>query len=226
MSVEIEQSKTLQNLARKKAEGNLQDGHREALEAAHDFKLGWAVLGATLLKVQRGKNYRGWGFSDFKTFCSKELGLRYSTAEKLIRSTYYMQRHEPKWLDRSEAIDIETPTPDLNAVNFLARGEEAQAIPSELQHNLHKEVFEGGATGLKVGRMASAELGDEARAALGLRAPGPEDPTTRAAITTSRDVEKVLRGLKRVEAPGDVQRQAEELLAGVRRWQAGLETQP
>ena len=223
MSVEIEQSKTLQKLAQKRAEQNLEAGHREVLDATHTFKLGWAVLGATLLKVQRGHAYRNWGFTDFKSFCSKELGLRYATVEKLLRSTYYMQRHEPRWLDANQAIHVETPSPDLNAVNFLARGEEQQALPGALQQDLHKEVFEAGATGVKIGRMASAQLDDAGRQALGLRPPAPEDPATRTALSASRDVEKVVRGLKKVEAPTDVQERAMALLDGVRRWQASLE---
>jgi hypothetical protein len=223
VSADLEQSKTLQRLAQKRDAGNLDAAHKEVLDATHTFKLGWAVLGQTLLKVQRSKAYREWGFSDFKTFCAKELGLRYSTVEKLLRSTYYMQRHEPRWLDRNEAIQVETPTPDLNAVNFLARGEEQQVLGGELAQNLHKEVFESGATGIKVGRMAAAELDQTGRDALGLKPPPPEDPVVRSAQTATRDVAKVVRGLKKVEAPNDVQSSAGALLDGVRRWQNSLE---
>ena len=222
MSTEIEQSKTLQRLAAK-VEGSSDAAHEEILRATHTFKLGWAVLGQTLLKVQRNKSYRDWGFTDFKTFCSKELGLRFSTVEKLLRSTYYMQRHEPAWLSYDQAAQVEAPTPDLNAVNFLARGEEQQVFGGELAQNLHKQVFEGGATGVRVGRMAAAELDDAARDKLGLKPPPPEDPVVRSAQTVSRNVEKVVSGLKKAAAPVDVQQRADALLEGVRRWNHSLE---
>ena len=45
----------------------------------------------------------------------------------------------------------------------------------------------------------------------------------RSALTATRDVEKVVRGLKRVEAPSDVQDRANALLEGVRRWQQTME---
>lgn len=222
MSTELEQSKTLQRLAAK-VEGSTDAAHQEILRATHTFKLGWAVLGETLLRVQRNKSYRAWGFTDFKTFCSKELGLRFATVEKLLRSTYYMQRHEPAWLSYDQAAQVETPAPDLNAVNFLARGEEQQVFGGELAQSLHKQVFEGGATGVKVGRIAAAELDEVGRDKLGLKPPPPEDPVARSALTATRDVEKVVRGLKRVEAPSDVQNRARALLEGVRRWQQTME---
>ena len=223
MSIEIQESKSLRKLSERLAEGNLEDDLRAVLLAAHTFKLGWAQLGVALLQVQSKKTYRNWGSTDFKGFCSKELGLRWGTVEKLLRSTYYMQRHEPRWLEADQAYQTEHPTPDLSAVNFLARGEEHQAIGSELRKDLHKEVFENGATGVKVGRLASPHINDAGRQALGMRPPAPEDPAARTALTATREVEKVVRGLKKAEAPEDVQERATALLEGMRRWKASLE---
>ena len=45
----------------------------------------------------------------------------------------------------------------------------------------------------------------------------------RTALTATREVEKVVRGLKKAEAPEDVQERATALLEGMRRWKASLE---
>ena len=76
---------------------------------------------------------------------------------------------------------------------------------------------------MRVGRMAAAELDDAARDKLGLKPPPPEDPVVRSALTVSRNVEKVVSGLKKAAAPVDVQQRADALLEGVRRWNHSLE---
>lgn len=224
MSVDLESSKTLQRLRQRMSEAEEQSDLRAVLDATHAFKLGWAQLGSTLLEVKGNRSYRDWGSADFKTFCAKELSLRWGTVEKLMRSAYYLKRHEPRWLSSEEAMQPDRPTPELSAVNFLARGEEHHAIGAELRQDLHKEVFELGATGVKVGRLASAALDDAARQALGLKPPSPTDPNARTSLRASRDVEGLMRSLKRVEAPDEVQHRAAALLESVLRWQRSLET--
>jgi hypothetical protein len=220
--VEVATSKVLQKLHEGIESPDVDAELRALLTRARDFKLGWAALGEALLKVQQRKTYRNWGAADLKTFCRAELGLRWPTVEKLLRSTYYMQRHEPRLLDRSEPLAADRPAPELGSIDFLARGEEKNALSMDLLKNLHKEVFEEGAKPAKVSRLASAQLEPEARDLLGLKPPPHEDPKVRAVHSDLGTARRLAAALARHEAPENVQGEAKNLVTHLEAWATDL----
>jgi hypothetical protein len=220
--VEVATSKVLQKLHEAIDSPDVDGELRALLTRARDFKLGWAALGEALLKLQERKTYRNWGAADMKTFCRAELGLRWPTVEKLLRSTYYMQRHEPRMLDRNEPLAADRPSPELGSIDFLARGEAKNALSTEVLQSLHKEVFEEGAKPAKVSRLASAQLEPEARELLGLKAPPHDDPKVRAVYTDLGSARRLSAALARHEAPEKLQSDAKRLVDQLEAWATDL----
>ena len=96
----------------------------QVLEVARDFKNAWVSLGAHLTQVSSGALYKEWG-CDFETYCQRELHIRKATAHKLTATYGFMQRHEPRLLERAEADPVvRAQVPAFEVVQVLSRAEE------------------------------------------------------------------------------------------------------
>lgn len=119
----------------------------EVLEACCRFKNSWIELGQALFGVQRDKHFRDWGFNTFEDYCAKELGIRHSTATKLIRSYAFLEREEPDYIRKArEPEETDRRYPDLESVNLLRLAKLANRIDEEdytkLRHNVLEEARE------------------------------------------------------------------------------------
>lgn len=99
------------------------------LMAARRFKATWAEMGKLLVQVRNEAKFEEWGYDSFDTYVTKELHIRKSTADKLLKSFGFLQKFEPTVV---EAPDLQERAPAFEVVEVLADAEaRGQLTPSE-----------------------------------------------------------------------------------------------
>ncbi len=111
---------------------------RRILEGAQRFKAAWVEFGRLLAEARRKELWRAWGYPSFERYCSKELFIRSSTADKLTRSFGFLERHEPD-LARARG---EAKAPPFEVIEVLSRAEEAGRLPEGGWRELRDEVLD------------------------------------------------------------------------------------
>ena len=159
----------------------------ETLEAAKRFKSSWVELGRMLWTVWREKKYREWGYLTFDAYCAKEIGIKTSTAKKLLHSYYFLEKEEPSVLKRI----TEEPAanlPNVDAVNLLRLLSKRQAVPEENYQQLRSYILEKGKEAPEVRR--------EVRMMLEAAEPDPEAARAARRQATLRRMIGTLRGIR------------------------------
>ena len=162
------------------------------LQAAKQFKSSWIELGKMLSAVWKEKRFREWGYLNFETYCSKEIGIRVTTAKKLIYSYGFLEKKEPRVLER---FQDEQPTqlPDYDAVNVLRLLNERQQLPERQYDSLRTQVLDRG--------QGASEVRREVRSFL-----QEADPNPAAAREVRREkaVRRMIGTLKSVQQELDI----------------------
>jgi hypothetical protein len=120
---------------------------RRILEAARRYKASWVELARLLVQVKRDESWREWGHASFDRYCTGELFIRKLTAEKLLASFGFLERHEP-------ALVIEV----------LSRAEAAGRMSESGWQELREEVLEQSPTTALVNKRLTEKFGPPARA--------------------------------------------------------------
>jgi hypothetical protein len=128
---------------------------RRVLEGARRFKAAWVELGRLLSEVKREGLWREWGYPSFERYCTKELFIRPSTAEKLTVSFGFLERHEPV-LARSKG---EARAPPFEVIEVLSRAEAAGRLSQEGWRALRDEVLERPPTPAAMNRQLAERFG-------------------------------------------------------------------
>ena len=117
----------------------------KVIEAVKRHKTSWVELGQSLYSVYKDKWYRGWGYVNFETYCAKELHLRQTTAVKLLRSYYFLEKEEPDCMKPrfAEASDPKA-IPDFESVNLLRRAKDNPQLTEGDYGEVRRSVFEKG----------------------------------------------------------------------------------
>ncbi len=117
----------------------------KTVEIAKNHKASWIQLGQHLFSIYKNKLYKGWGYQAFETYCRKELGIRETTASKLLKSYSFLEKEEPRII-KPEFPQEETPRkiPDYEAVNLLRLAKENKNIPTSDFAELRQEVLNEG----------------------------------------------------------------------------------
>lgn len=117
----------------------------QTLEIARQHKASWIELGQCLYTIYKDKLYKNWGFLAFETYCRKELGIKETTASKLIRSYAFLEREEPRILT-SEFKEEQPPSgiPHYESVNLLRLARENKKIRTEDFAELRQAVLNAG----------------------------------------------------------------------------------
>jgi hypothetical protein len=120
------------------------------LSAARRFKSSWFELGRLLVQVRSADAWQPWGFDSFEAYCTQELHIRRSTAEKLVRSYGFLRRHEreePAEAERAPAFEVVTVLADAEERGQLnereyARVRDAIWDPAKPPAELRRELSE------------------------------------------------------------------------------------
>ena len=114
----------------------------KTLEVAKRHKASWIELGQYLYTIYKGKHYREWGYLEFETYCSKELRIKQTTAVKLLKSYYFLEKEEPAVLKAREADGSDTLPPSYESVNLLRLAKNNKKLTPEDFRALRKTVLD------------------------------------------------------------------------------------
>src|SRR5262245_58286280 len=108
------------------------------LLAARRFKATWVELGKLLVQVRSQESFEGWGYPTFEAYCTKELHIRRTTAEKLVRSFSFLARHEPRAVAND---DLAEKAPALEVVEVLASADERGHLSAEEYRSIRDSIW-------------------------------------------------------------------------------------
>lgn len=116
-----------------------------AKEQAKTFKASWMELGRVLHTIWKDKTYKFWEFSNFDNYAFKELGIRNTTAAKLLRSYLFLETKEPQYLSK-EYVEKAEPAqvPNYEAVNRLRVAGTHKDLTESDYKKIKEAVFEKG----------------------------------------------------------------------------------
>ena len=116
------------------------------LQNAKSFKTSWIELGQSLYAVYKDKLYKEWGFLTFDAYTQKEIGIKKTTAVKLLQSYYFLEKEEPTYLMKrkeSAEVDDAATVPSYEAVNVLRAAKNKKLDEVDYQR-LKRDVLEHG----------------------------------------------------------------------------------
>ena len=117
----------------------------KVLESAKDFKTSWIELGQALFTVLKDKLYREWGYQEFETYALKEIGIQKKTALKLLKSYSFLEKEEPRYLERNFNREAEpTAVPTYESVDVLRLAKEHKDLDQSDYARVRKYVLEDG----------------------------------------------------------------------------------
>jgi hypothetical protein len=101
--------------------------------------------------------YREWGYASFEIYTSREIGIRKSTAMKLLRSYYFLEKEEPAYLGRDyvESADAAS-VPGYESIDVLRLAKNKKTLDDHDYANLKKDIFEKGKDASQVKRDLTA----------------------------------------------------------------------
>jgi hypothetical protein len=120
------------------------------LQSAKNFKVSWIELGQSLYTVYRDKLYREWGYTTFEAYTAKEIGVKKTTALKLLKSYYFLEKEEPAYLQKEQVSAASTEpsdvasVPNYESVNLLRLAKNKKALDEDEYRDLKKQIFESG----------------------------------------------------------------------------------
>lgn len=117
----------------------------KTLEVARRHKASWIQLGQYLFSIHKDKLYKTWGFLSFETYCRKELSIKETTAAKLLKSYYFLEKEEPR-LAKAASSEEEAPEtiPHYESVNMLRLAKDNKRISTENFAELRNAVINKG----------------------------------------------------------------------------------
>jgi len=118
---------------------------QKTMELARRHKASWIELGRHLYTVHKDKHFKAWGFLSFETYCQKELGIKQQTAAKLLKSYYFLEREEPRYVE-PKFPETEAPKkiPDYESVNLLRLARENKKLTPQDFAQIRDSVLSAG----------------------------------------------------------------------------------
>jgi hypothetical protein len=115
------------------------------LSSAKSFKTSWIDLGQSLYSVWKDKLFKEWGFLTFDAYTSKEIGIRKNTALKLLKTYYFLEKEEPRLLDKGYADTKDaSEVPSYEAVDVLRLAKNKRMLDEDDYKRFRKDVLEKG----------------------------------------------------------------------------------
>ena len=118
---------------------------QKATEAARSHKASWIQLGQYLFSIYKDKLFKTWGFLSFETYCIRELGMKQSTAVKLLKSYDFLEKEEPRFISlKPEDEDAPKVIPSYESVNLLRLAKENQKFTAREISDIRESVLQMG----------------------------------------------------------------------------------
>lgn len=118
---------------------------KRVLTYSKDFKTSWVNLGQALYAVWQDKLYHIWGYEKFEHYTEKELGMKKSTALKLLKTYYFLEDNEPAYL-KKEFAETREPVhvPGIDEINVLRLAKGKKELMKQDYDQLKRSVFDKG----------------------------------------------------------------------------------
>ena len=143
--MELPKTKAISHIEEKMEEIDQESLRYQTLQSARRFKTSWIELGQYLQTVWRDKHYKSWGYSSFESYCRREIAIKHSTALKLLRSYYFLEREEPSFLktrlDDSEKV---VKLPSCDSVDILRLAKDKKGLTDKDYKTLRYKVLDKG----------------------------------------------------------------------------------
>lgn len=118
---------------------------QKTLDAGRRHKASWIELGQFLFTIHKDKLYKRWGFLSFEAYCIKELGLKQTTAQKILKSYSFLEKEAPRVIEeRHSEQDEPARSPHYESVNLLRLAKENQKITPDEFTELKQSVLKEG----------------------------------------------------------------------------------
>ena len=118
---------------------------QQTLDAAKRHKASWIELGQYLGTIYKDKLYKVWSFLSFEAYCMKELGIKQTTAAKLLKSYQFLEKEEPCLADNRYQESAEPRVvPHYESVNLLRLAKENQQLTPHDYADLRESVIDEG----------------------------------------------------------------------------------
>lgn len=140
------------------------------LDSARRFKASWLDLARHLVRVRGEGLWQEWGYATFEAYCAKELRIKKATAQKLVSSYGFLEKHEPEVLEDEERA---RKTPSFEVIEVLSKAEERGQLDDQTYREVREKIFDQ--------PVAVAEIKRE----LARRFPEPEPDPEEGAIDLS-----------------------------------------
>ena len=143
--MELPKTKAISHIEEKMEEIDQESLRYRTLQSARHFKTSWIELGQYLQTVWRYKHYKSWGYTNFESYCSREIAIKHSTALKLLRSYYFLEREEPTFL-KTKLSDAEkvVKLPNCDSVDILRLAKDKKGLNEEDYKTLRYKVLDRG----------------------------------------------------------------------------------
>jgi len=144
-------SKILQNIEKKMDMAEPESLRHKVLESAKNFKISWIELGQCLYSAWKEKAYKSWGYTTFDIYTAKEIGIRKQTAQKLLRSYYFLEKEEPNYVTK-EYLQETAPSalPTYEAVDILRNASDKKKIDQNDYEMIKNKVLKEGKSAVEV----------------------------------------------------------------------------
>jgi len=138
-------TRAIENIERRMDEIDPNSMRYQVLQKVKDFKASWIGLGQALYTVWKDRLYKEWGYSQFDTYTSKEIGIKKLTAMKLLKSYYFLEKEEPGYLKKDFSGDMGVARlPSYETVNALRLASRRKDIDRTDYMRIKKNVLESG----------------------------------------------------------------------------------
>jgi len=115
------------------------------LRSAKNFKTSWIELGQALYSAWKDKLYKEWGYITFDAYTQKEIGIKKTTALKLLKSYYFLEKEEPAYVQKEHTESCDAGNiPNLDSVNMLRLAKNKDVMDRDDYARLKKEVLDNG----------------------------------------------------------------------------------
>lgn len=162
----------------------------QVLQSARHFKTSWIELGNFLQTVWHDKHWKGWGYTSFESYCTRELAIKTSTALKLLRSYYFLESEEPAFL-KTRFVDSDkvVTLPSVDSVDILRLAHSRKNLDDDDYQMLRESVLEKGEEPKEV----RYQLRNILESYAGAKPEGEEEKRRRATINRFLGVLKTIR---------------------------------
>jgi len=200
--------KSIQNIETRMEGLNPDSLRYQVLDSAKNFKSSWIELGQYLSSIWRDKLFKDWGYLTFEAYCAKEVGIRQTTAVKLVKSYFFLEKEEPDFLKR-ESLDERKPPqiPALESVNALRLAKASEKLSDKDYDALRTDVLESPKEETEVKKKIRYILKNAAA-----KETGGEDPKTLVLKKLFLYLQNSRKNMTSLSLPNKVVKKVDELL--------------